>query len=469
MRRFSIVGLLLLLAPGAASASTLSRSQENSNTVFTYTAAPGEANVVSVSIKNGRITLTDPGATIEATAPCSVQGGVATCPTPEFFFFQAKLGDGDDSLALPPTADGGGVVARLVDGGPGNDSIEASAVTLLGGEGDDQLTSERATARLLGGPGTDTLTGSNDFQEFTGGPGVDTIDAGPGDGQTVSFAGVTDPVIADLSAPGPMGPEGEQDMVTGADGVIGGKGNDQLTGDGKGNRLDGAAGDDLIDGGGGPDDITTGSGDDIVTAGGGRDEVRDTVKDSGTGTRLDGGGGADDIRAVGGPSFVFGGDGDDEIRLGAKVETADGGAGKDLLMGRGEFVAPDSLLCGDDDDAAENFGRTAVPADCEEISFPSTKVTLTVPNAITLDGRELTVAVPNFCLEKCKVRSDVIIADKADASVTTKLPNRRNDEATILLTAPTLRAIKKVGAVTIFYDGPTRAILGPAYVTYLLD
>ena len=44
------------------------------------------------------------------------------------------------------------------------------------------------------------------------------------------------------------------------------------------------------------------------------------------------------------------------------------------------------------------------------------------------------------------------------------LPDR-----TILLRAPTRRAILKAGAMTTFYDGPACAFLGPEYVTYELD
>ena len=59
----------LVLLPAAASASTATVS----NKVLYYTAAPGEANNVSVAYPNGTYTVYDPGASVMTAGPgCSM-------------------------------------------------------------------------------------------------------------------------------------------------------------------------------------------------------------------------------------------------------------------------------------------------------------------------------------------------------------------------------------------------------------
>jgi Ca2+-binding RTX toxin-like protein len=83
---------------------------------------------------------------------------------------------GDDRLF------GTGTEANRMDGGPGNDTIESGGL-MLGGEGDDRLTSAIANDILVrqdGGPGNDLMIGRYGNDRLTGGPGADRMSGGSG-------------------------------------------------------------------------------------------------------------------------------------------------------------------------------------------------------------------------------------------------------------------------------------------------
>ena len=109
--------------------------------------------------------------------------------------------------------------ARLLDGGPGNDTLSADGAnaTLLGGDGNDSLRGGTGSDSLDGGAGDDEFFSRNDT-----GDGSDTIHAGSGT-----------------------------------------------------NYIEGGRGDDVIHGGGTFDILSAGGGDDVVNVGDGRTtEVR---------------------------------------------------------------------------------------------------------------------------------------------------------------------------------------------------
>jgi len=196
-----------------------------------------------------------------------------TCSTPpepgttrvERGVASVTLGDGDDSIVLPPRSSGffslseidggsgddtiagagratGGpgddrLDAVVADGGPGNDLITAREAD--GGDGDDTISPNEpgVPVKLRGGAGNDVLTGGfNDPLKSSqgtgdvldGGEGDDRLDAGAGDDRLlpgpgadvivggpgldfVSFAYASAPVRADLAAAGPFDPTGEGD------------------------------------------------------------------------------------------------------------------------------------------------------------------------------------------------------------------------------------------------------------------
>jgi Ca2+-binding RTX toxin-like protein len=159
----------------------------------------------------------------------------------------------------------GGTYAALLDGGDGNDIIDARATLYI-----DEID---------GGAGDDTIyTNANGYSGFqstivNGGDGNDSITAnGTIDG------GAGDDIIHVLDS-GYSGP------------IAGDDGNDTIYGSSNADEIDGGAGNDNIDGGGGDDVLTGGSGDDVLTGGAGNDRFivgdgNDTITDFSPGDSL---------------------------------------------------------------------------------------------------------------------------------------------------------------------------------------
>ena len=160
-------------------------------------------------------------------------------------------------------------------GGAGNDRIygDRGNDTIFGEEGDDAIYGERGSDDLDGGAGTDGLFGETGNDTITGGPGDrDLVDEGPGDGDVsggpgdfdivfggvgndridggpgahdiASYKGVGGPVSVDLGSGVVSG--AEQERLRGIEDVLGGSGNDVLTGSSAPNRLDGGPGHDRL-------------------------------------------------------------------------------------------------------------------------------------------------------------------------------------------------------------------------------
>ncbi len=154
---------LLALAP-AANAATVSVE----GTVLRVTAAPGEANQLTVAegVPNPSFTVTDPGAALTAGPGCAVaQDGSASCSVP-VSIIDIDAGDLDDSVTVA-----GVLPARI-----------------LGGEGDD---------RLQGGDGSDELLGDAGSDFVDGGDGHDTIDMRDGVADSVWCGAGHDGVLAE--------------------------------------------------------------------------------------------------------------------------------------------------------------------------------------------------------------------------------------------------------------------------------
>jgi hypothetical protein len=116
-------------------------------------------------------------------------------------------------------------VDTLVEGGCGNDNLDASAVhvarvELRGGRGNDDLRGGAGDDRLLGGSGNDTIRGGAGDDWIEGGDGCDTLFGG--DGDDVLLGG------------------------RGADSIKGGNGDDVLGRDDCRDRLDGQRGCDRV-------------------------------------------------------------------------------------------------------------------------------------------------------------------------------------------------------------------------------
>ena len=144
--------------------------------------------------------------------------------------------------------------------------------------------------------------------------------------------------------------------------LIGGQGNDRLTGGNRDDLLDGGEGKNTLKSGLGNDVVLAGSGDDRIENAGGNDTIdagegRNTVTADGgdnlivTGAgndRITTKGGRDVIRSGGGDDRIHSGGGDDIIVGGTGNDRIDGGEGRDLLIGG---LGADRL----DDDDQENL------------------------------------------------------------------------------------------------------------------
>jgi len=265
-----------------------------------------------------------------------------TAPTGTVFI---NAGGGDDSVTILPI-DTGFTAAIEVEGGSGNDTVNAAAIAsglLVNGDaGNDTIT---------GGSGNDTLNGGDDDDLLSGGGGNDTINGGTGT-DTIAESGDVDFTIDASSLTG-VGTDQfsdiEQASLTGGDSantidaslftgsvtvtagagndtVIGSDNDDQIFGDGDNDSLVGGLGNDTLNGGADDDEVFGGEGDDFVLGGAGSDT-------------LDGENGNDDIRGQASDDLLIGGQGDDTI---------DGGDGTDSLIESGnvDFTLTDVSLVG---------------------------------------------------------------------------------------------------------------------------
>ena len=279
----AILAVVLAVIP-ASYAGTVTRTGDPPGDV-TFVANPGETNSLNVPMfaPDGWI-ITDSGATLTAGTGCvSVGPNSADCGNLFFRDFNAYLGDvadrafvlwvgvvriwggaGNDNVLASAYSQWGEVYGeagddvvtavgeggQVADGGPGNDVLEIVAwggqSTGVGGTGDDVISFRNAItaagpATLDGGNGNDAIYAQptrDGTSTATGGPGNDTIVMTPFDGYF-----------------------GTQSLWV----LIGGAGNDTLTGGISIDTVNGGPGNDLVDvTGGGVDTVTCGTGTDVV-------------------------------------------------------------------------------------------------------------------------------------------------------------------------------------------------------------
>jgi RTX calcium-binding nonapeptide repeat (4 copies) len=260
-------------AAGAATVSNVHAPAARGGPV-TYTAAAGEVNrlIVTADARSvlfgdaAGITAPDPGP--PAMNDCVASGATASCPLAPVSValedqndvvtagagapsLSISAGDGSDVLLdpvrTPGTAfDGGAGIDRadysgragplsislngIADDGAAGEADDIAAEDLVGGAGDDTITTDAAANGLSGGAGDDFVSADAGADTVEGGAGNDTIDGGADD-----------------------------DTIRGGDGA------DQLIG---------GPGNDLISGGPGADAITAGAGNDTISA---ADGVAETI------------------------------------------------------------------------------------------------------------------------------------------------------------------------------------------------
>jgi Ca2+-binding RTX toxin-like protein len=205
-------------------------------------------------------TLTVDWSAIDRTVFTSLTGSLSTGYSGFFH--------GDDSRYYN-RVDFSGVEHFVVRAGNGNDALGA-------GDGNDTL---------FGGGGNDTLTAGGGDDLLRGGVGADSLDGGAGT-DTADYGDKTDSVVVGLkkSTAVVVKVDGAgEDTIVNIENVIGGAGNDSLTGDGLANRLEGGAGNDKLNGSSGNDVLVGGLGKDTLTGGAGSDQfVFDTALNAST-------------------------------------------------------------------------------------------------------------------------------------------------------------------------------------------
>ncbi|MER7026542.1 MULTISPECIES: calcium-binding protein [Streptomyces] len=254
--------LALVLTAGAAAPSAFAAAPQATAAVagngreLAYTAAPGQANDVTVTetydgddrtrliyVIDDRVPVTagqgctHPDAADATKVRCTV--GTVESQSP-YAALTMDLGDRDDRLALTNTAGETYFFNRILLGA-GNDTAttggRADGSTVVGGAGDDRITVGEA-ATVLGGEGRDTIEANGDSALAQGGAGDDVLKGGPGD--------------QDLS-----GDDGD-------DTIYGGPGDDILNGGAGDDILYGNSGNDHLYGGPGKDQLSGGPGEDVV-------------------------------------------------------------------------------------------------------------------------------------------------------------------------------------------------------------
>ena len=174
---------------------------------------------------------------------------------------------GSGSFALvnhQGTADADFVLATNAvsyDGLGGSDIIGGSdeGDVLRGGMGNDSITGNGGDDLVYGDAGDDILIGGD-------GSGNDTYDGGA-DTDTLIYSSAVNPITVDLEAGTATGDDIDNDAIENVENVIGGSGDDDISGDDKDNELSGGPGDDLINGRSGADILVGNEGSDTLTGG----------------------------------------------------------------------------------------------------------------------------------------------------------------------------------------------------------
>ena len=151
-------------------------------------------------------------------------------------------------------------------GGAEGDYVGADVENLNGGSGDDTITGNAQGNRLSGGAGDDTFiaTAATSTDVYIGGPGIDTVD--------YSIRGATHPLVLSIDGKPTSGEPGEHDTIDlTIENLIGGAGDDTLTGSAANNRLEGGPGNDTLYGMDGDDVLIGGAGNDTLYGGNGDD------------------------------------------------------------------------------------------------------------------------------------------------------------------------------------------------------
>ena len=412
------VTALALVLPAQALAGTASKS----GATITVASSAGQVNRLTATIDgvNVRIAETGSGAALTAGTGC-ISGGTnqVLCPTVGTTLISMTGSDNDDWLTNSTSIAGnldGGTDDDLLTGGTGADSLtggggsdyasyatRAGAVTAdLDGLADDGAPGENDTIAtdvetLIGGNANDTLTGNGNDNGLDGGPGADTLNGGAGNDYALYWTR-TAAVNVSFDGVANDGEPGENDVLgSDVESVIGGGGNDTLTGNAADNNLVGWDGDDTLDGRGGADNLWGVNGNDTASYAAHTAAVSvtldDAAGDGATGENdnaatenVIGGTGADTLTGGTGPNSLNGGPGADVLDGGAANDALAGGTGTDRVTyaTRANTVTADIDGAADDGEGGEGDN---IATDVENLTGGTGADTLTGDaDANVLDG-----------------------------------------------------------------------------------
>jgi Ca2+-binding RTX toxin-like protein len=322
--------VLLLAVPGVAMGGDVSGTGNS----FFYLDAAAQTNDLVVTRSGTTLVFTDPATMTESSTQCdppTMGGTQVTCTmtTADFGILSLTMGGGDDGGDASGAADmsviasGGSGEDDLVSspvggslsGDADNDTLEGGAGTeaLTGGEGNDGLSGGGGFDILVGSDGNDDLQGGDNSDVVDGGPGADTAsggaqDAGSGCGDTLKLEDKTvDLVISFDGAANDTVGDGDT-FTDDFESIVGGNGNDRLTGNDAMNCLTGDDGDDVLVGLGGEDSLDGSAGRDTADGGTGDDDLT-----------------GDYPSAVAGGEVFIGGEGIDRVSLTSSACDSGGG------------------------------------------------------------------------------------------------------------------------------------------------
>src|SRR4051794_1552869 len=178
-----LVVIASVVAPAAARASSAV-----ANPQIKYTAEPGEANRVTVTLDGDRYVIEDPAAHISVFGNCEILDGSAahrvSCfeEDPRGPRVHLDLGDMDDVATGSPAFDS-------ISGGPGNDELHGAGGSdeLFGGDGADLLDGGGGDGVSRSEPGYAAAGSQLYIDDLDGGPGADMLEGGAGDFDRVDY------------------------------------------------------------------------------------------------------------------------------------------------------------------------------------------------------------------------------------------------------------------------------------------
>jgi len=148
--------------------------------------------------------------------------------------------------------------------------------------GNDTINGLGGNDTIYGGIGNDRINGGLGDDQLVGDAGADTLNGGPG-ADSADYSSASASLMISIDGRANDGARNERDSVAlDVENVLGGSGNDSITGSTAANKIDGGtgsdtinggSGDDLIDGGAGNDRIVGGIGDDLLDGESGIDQI----------------------------------------------------------------------------------------------------------------------------------------------------------------------------------------------------